>query len=57
MLAEYGLRGDTVAGRQEFEQRMELRRAAEADPAEWQAIRRGWCLGPAHFKADLLERL
>lgn len=57
LLAEHGLRGDTVAGRQEFEQRMEWRRAAEAVPAEWQAIRRGWCLGSAQFKADLLQRL
>jgi hypothetical protein len=57
LLGEHGIPRDTVAGRQEFERRMEARRAAEADPAEWQAIRRGWCLGPAQFKADLLERM
>jgi REP element-mobilizing transposase RayT len=57
LLGEHGIGRDTVAGRQKFEQRMEARRAAEGDPAEWQAIRRGWCLGPAQFKADLLKRM
>jgi REP element-mobilizing transposase RayT len=57
LLAEHGIGGDTVAGRQEFEQRMEARRATKDDPAERPAVRRGWCLGPAEFKADLLRRL
>jgi putative transposase len=57
LLGEHGIGQDTAAGRQEFERRMESRRAAGGDPAEWQAIRRGWCLGPPQFKADLLERM
>lgn len=57
LLGEHGIGRDTAAGRQEFEQRMEARRAAAGDPAEWQTMRRGWCLGPAQFKANLLERL
>ena len=36
---------------------MEKRRAEETDGTEWKAIRRGWCLGPAEFKARLLEQL
>jgi len=57
LLGEHGIGQDAVAGRREFEDRMEARRAAESDPAEWRAIRRGWCLGPAEFKTDLLERM
>jgi len=57
LLGEHGIGRDTVAGRQEFERRMEARRAAESDEEEWRAIRRGWCLGPAEFKAGLLEQM
>jgi REP element-mobilizing transposase RayT len=57
LLGEHGIGQDAVAGRREFEERMEARRTGESDPAEWQAIRRGWCLGPAEFKTELLERL
>ena len=57
LLGEHGIQQDTVAGRQAFEERMEARRAAESDEAEWRAIRRGWRLGPAEFKASLLERM
>ena len=28
-----------------------------ADGAEWEPLRRGWCLGPPEFKAQLLERM
>ena len=28
-----------------------------ADGAEWEPLRRGWCLGPPQFKAQLLERM
>ena len=28
-----------------------------ADGAEWEPLRRGWCLGPPAFKAQLLERM
>jgi hypothetical protein len=46
-----------VTGRWEFEQRLEARRTAADNPAERQAIRRGWCLGPASFKSKLLARM
>ena len=36
---------------------MEARRAEEGDSRQWKAIRRGWCLGSAQFKAELLERI
>ena len=57
LLGEPGIERDTVAGRQEFERRMEARRAEESDEEAWQGIRRGWCLGSAEFIAGLLERL
>jgi len=57
LLGEHGIERDTVAGRQEFERRMEARRAEESDEEGWQGIRRGWCLGSAEFKTGLLERL
>jgi len=57
LLGEHGIARDTVAGRREFEQRLETRRTAADNPTDRQAIRRGWCLGPASFKAELLERM
>jgi hypothetical protein len=36
---------------------MEARRAEAMDGTEWLPVRRGWCLGPAVFKKDLLERM
>ena len=57
LLGEHGIKQDSAAGRQEFERRMEARRAVESDENEWQRIRRGWCLGPAEFKASLLDRM
>ena len=57
LLGEHGIQEDTAAGRRQFERRMEARRAPAADAAEWKPIRRGWCLGPAEFKAKLLEQM
>ena len=57
LLGEHGIPREDVAGRERFEEWMENRRAAETDGTEWKAIRRGWCLGPAEFKATLLEQL
>jgi len=57
LLGEHGIRRDNAAGREQFERRMERRRAEASDGQEWQAVRRGWCLGPAGFKASLLRRL
>ena len=57
LLGEHGIQQDTVAGRERFEGRMEERRVQETDGAEWEPLRRGWCLGPPEFKAQLLERM
>ena len=57
LLGGYGIQRDDAAGRKTFERRMEARRVEESDGEEWKTMRRGWCLGPAEFKASLLERM
>jgi len=57
LLGEHGIGEDSVAGRRQFEQRMEARRAEPDAEAAWRPIRRGWCFGPAEFKAKLLEQM
>ena len=57
LLGEHGLQRDTALARQEFEQRMELRRAAEESAEAAAELRRGWCLGSPEFKARMLERM
>lgn len=57
LLGEHGIQRDDSAGREQFERRMEARRTEESDVEEWKKIRRGWCLGSAEFKEDLLERM
>jgi REP element-mobilizing transposase RayT len=57
LLGEHGLGQDTEQARQQFERRMEERRAQEADGAQWEAVRRGWYLGPADFRRELLDRI
>ena len=57
LLGEHGIQEDGAGGRELFERRMEARRTEPGDPAQWEPIRRGWCLGPAEFKAKLLERM
>jgi len=54
---EHGLSKDTGSNRQEFERRMEARRAAETDAASLGALRRGWCLGSLEYKQQMLEAL
>ena len=56
LLGEMGIPQDSAAGRQQFERRMEARRG-EATGAEWQAIRRGWCLGEESFRQELLAQM
>ena len=53
LLAEHGIPKDSSAGRKEFEERMELRRAAE-DGQEFKGMLRGWCLGSKAFRKELL---
>src|SRR5512133_2527678 len=57
LLGEHGLAGDTAASRQEFERRMELRRAEAADSGTLKQVRRGWCLGSEEFRQEMLERM
>jgi REP element-mobilizing transposase RayT len=57
LLGEHGIRKDDPAGRQEFERRMEARRAQEQEGDSGKALRRGWCLGSPEFKAKLLEAM
>jgi len=57
LLGEHGLAGDTAAVRQEFERRMEARRMAETDEEALKLLRRGWCLGGAAFKGQMLETM
>ena len=55
LLGELGIPKDSEAGREQLEQYLETRRAAE-DEAEYKGIRRGWCLGTEAFRQELLER-
>ncbi len=57
LLGEHGIPEDSIAGRRLFEGRMEARRAEADLEAEWKPLERGWYLGPAEFKAKLLERM
>ncbi|MCP5519237.1 MAG: hypothetical protein H7A45_18485 [Verrucomicrobiales bacterium] len=57
MLGGHGLREDTAEARQEFERRTEARRAPENDDAQWEPVRRGWCLGGEDFRQGLLDRI
>jgi putative transposase len=57
LLGEHGIQKDTAAGREQFERRMEQRRAEESVEDEWKPLRRGWFLGSDEFKAKLLERM
>ena len=40
-----------------FEQRMEERRRQEDGPEVWKPVRRGWCLGEAAFRKELLAQV
>ena len=55
LLGELRIPKDSVAGREELENYLEVRRAQE-DDGEWKRIRRGWCLGNATFRQELLAQ-
>jgi hypothetical protein len=57
LLGEHGIQDDTAEARQEFEQRMELCREAEADQEALAPIREGWCLGSEEFRRQMLAKL
>ncbi len=56
LLGEHGIPRDSSAGRQQFEQRMEWRRATD-DGQEFKGIVRGWCVGSQAFRKELLARV
>ena len=53
VLGEHGIPKDTAAGRREFASRMESRRKEEKS-GEYRAIRKGWFLGDAALREELL---
>src|SRR5271157_1963062 len=55
LFGEHGIREDGVAGRREFERRMEARRAEKTGTGK--QMRRSWYLGTGEFKQELLERM
>lgn len=56
VLGEFGIPGDTRAGRQRFEQVMERRRF-EADGKDYKGLERGWCFGAEEFRQELLAQV
>ena len=55
LLGELHIPKDSVAGREELENYLEMRRAHE-DSGELENVRRGWCLGGETFRQELLGR-
>jgi putative transposase len=55
LLGELHIPKDSLAGREELEQHLEVRRAQE-DGGELKHIRRGWCLGAETFRQELLKQ-
>jgi putative transposase len=56
LFGECGIPQDTVAGRREFEQRMEELRTRDQE-AEFQGMRRAWCFGSGPFRLEVLGQL
>lgn len=59
LLGEYGVPKDSSAGRRRLEEALERRRAAEQaeEGGEFNAVRRGWCLGEEAFRKELLAQM
>jgi len=56
LLGELGIGRDDAAGRRRFAEAMEERRGRD-EPGEWKSVRRGWFLGAAELKEQLLEQM
>lgn len=56
VLGELGIQRDNTAGRRQFAQAMEERRGKD-QPGEWKAVRRGWFLGGAQLREQVLEMM
>jgi len=57
LLGAHGISEDSAVGRKEFEARMERRRRSEAEDAEWEPLKLGWCIGSEEFKREMLEKM
>ena len=56
LLGASGIPKESRAGRQQLERALEARRGAE-EGGEFNAIRRGWCLGEERFRKELLAQM
>jgi len=56
LLGEYGIAKDSAAARAQLERTLEAQRGAE-EGEQFQAIRRGWCLGEERFRQELLAQM
>jgi len=56
VMGELAIQRDDAAGRQRFAEAMEQRRSQD-QPDEWKTVRRGWFLGGAQLKEELLEMM
>jgi hypothetical protein len=56
LLGEYRIPVDSAAGRRQLAVAVEARRA-EARGADYQRVRRGWCLGGEAFRKELLGQM
>jgi REP element-mobilizing transposase RayT len=56
LFGEHGIPRDSKPGRRHFAAVMEARREGEA-AQEFKAVRRGWCLGSAAFRKELLGQM
>jgi REP element-mobilizing transposase RayT len=55
LLGESGIPKDSPAGRRQLERALEARRGE--DDAEFNLVRRGWCLGDETFRQELLAQM
>jgi len=53
LFGEHGVTKDNAAGRAQFARQMERRRLEEAG-ADYETLRRSWCLGSEEFRQDML---
>jgi len=56
VLGEHGIPKDSPAGREQFEKRLEWRRAWENEP-EFKGLERGWYVGSETFRKELLAQM
>ena len=56
LFGEWGIQGESLAGRRRFEAAMEERKAQETQTEDtvWKELRRGWCWGGSGFREELL---